>query len=50
MKCPHCNKVLKVEDYVEINLESYHNSAVATTLCCGASLSKSKLTFTPIVV
>lgn len=35
MKCPHCNKTIKIADRVYLNLEYYKQRSVATTECCG---------------
>lgn len=35
MKCPHCNKKLKVAEHVVDNVETYRSPALAATLCCG---------------
>ena len=35
MKCPCCNKSLKLAPYVFYNVTKYNKSAIATTECCG---------------
>jgi hypothetical protein len=35
MNCPHCKKVLTLNNPVLYNVEAYHISVVAVALCCG---------------
>jgi len=35
MKCPHCEKELRINEVVYLNLESYRGSVIAATNCCG---------------
>ena len=34
MKCPCCKKQLKIPVHAELNMETYHNSAIVRTQCC----------------
>ncbi len=36
MQCPYCDKPVKINDIVKLNLEAYSGSARARTDCCGA--------------
>jgi hypothetical protein len=35
MKCPHCNKEVKVPPYAWYNAENYKNAVLVKTECCG---------------
>ncbi len=38
MKCPHCKKETKIEDYVFINVETYRHPQLTVTECCGKAV------------
>ena len=35
MKCPHCNKEVRISAIAELNMESYHETLLVKTICCG---------------
>lgn len=39
MKCPHCDKQIGFEPPVLRNVESYGNSQIAKTSCCGKGVT-----------
>lgn len=39
MNCPHCNKVLTLNNPVLYNVEAYREPALAVTLCCGQGVT-----------
>jgi hypothetical protein len=36
MKCPYCEKEVKINEVVKLNLEAYGGSVRARTMCCGS--------------
>jgi len=35
MKCPRCDREVKIADVVFLNAEAYRNTNLATSECCG---------------
>lgn len=46
MECPKCKKELQINDRVFMNIETYGNSAVTISECCGSAFNvKRKISF-----
>lgn len=44
MKCPQCNKELKIPSFVYGNVEAYDNAVVKVTECCEKPVRVSRVT------
>ena len=44
IKCPHCNKELKIAPRCYLNAETYHNVCYCTTECCNKLISLEPIT------
>ena len=43
MKCPYCNGNIGFKPYVTYNVETYDNSVIGRTECCGKGLRVSRV-------
>jgi hypothetical protein len=43
MRCPHCNKTLKLSKAAELNASSLDCMVIAKTKCCGKGVSTSPI-------
>ncbi len=49
MNCPHCNKKLDINAIPFRNAETYHNSVLSTTECCGKAIIIRPITIFEVV-
>jgi hypothetical protein len=52
MKCPSCNKEVSIPENTQRNVDSYHNTVLSITNCCGKGVyvsPRSGYTVTPYV-